>query len=656
MAQRANTFREKVIRVAASAAVCGLSASFIAGEIIASGSGPQIRWAPLSAVLPESFPVVEPAKEFALAMERFEIAPESTVVALATPASDIVTISQIMLAEAKLPPPVEDAAPAPEIRAEIQKVHEAAAKVAKATVIDKVSVKAAAPEDAAVVEQKVEVRDEIAGRLILGSGEMEPGHFEIGLFEQVDAKGAPVGFPLVQQILKKGQQEFSIKRPRLDKPAYLFAQFFPDDVNGKEEFFGFSGNPINPDAQVAKSHDLYISGGKKTVAKVPGVVVRGKVTAMFAKGGEAKMSDAVVRLRGTNHSATTNSSGEFELKIPGYKGTALLEVIKSGFFPSIVELAGDQREIERPIEIVSRDAIDQMATSLGIRQQRTKGIFLLSGPAQSTYQMSLKAEGPYYYSADAHPMAGLKQTSSDGRAIYFNVEPGVGTVEATVRGDVLAPAAMSVVEGGGLTAQRVVAVDGKVKGRVYNPVAGAGGMKAMAGLRVRVEGSTEWAVTDSTGAFELPQIRWLKDSTVMIEVSSDKIYHHRYLVRLGQTKQSDLSLFVFPQDYISRLANSVEIPLDAYNGMILGGVGKGSALRMDGLADHSEVNNSRDFYFDEKGMLRGGAARTNPAFGTFVVFNVPRGRTLLQGLDASGAMKYSAVTYASPSVVTVVLE
>ncbi|NUM89121.1 MAG: hypothetical protein HUU37_07955 [Bdellovibrionales bacterium] len=628
-----------MIRVTASAAICGLSMSFLAGEIVAAGGG-SVRWAPLSSVLPLEFPAARPARELIATLERWDSVDGADDIE--APSQDIVTIEDIRLAEARLPPPV------PEERAEVQKelerVHVAAAKVA---VVDTVSQRAAAPEE----REQAEIR----GKILL-EGEFGPGHFEVGLFGQIDAKGSPAGFPLAQQILKKDKTEFSLKAPREADEVFLFAQFYPDDTSAKEESFGYASNPIKSKPPGAASYDVVAAPARKaaTPARTAGtVVIRGRVAALFAKINEGRVQDAVVRLRGTSYATTTNRGGEFELKIPAFKGTALIEVIKSGFYPAIMELSGEARELERPIEIASREAIDQMAVGLGIRQRRASGIFLIQGPPSLTYQLSLKADGPFYLAPEGHPASGAKQATSDGRAIFFNVEPGVGHFEASGKGDAVAPATISVVDGGGLVVKRLNAADGRIRGRVFNPVAGPEGMKPMAGVRVRVEGATDWAITDSTGAFEVPQTRFFQGETVTIEVSSEKIYHHRFSVKPGRP---DLTLFVFPRDYLSRLAASVDVSLDPYSGMVLGGVGKGAALRMDGLADHSEVNNAKDFYFDEKGMLRGGAARTDPAFGTFVIFNVPAGRTLLHGVDSAGAVRHSSLVNASASVVSVVIE
>jgi hypothetical protein len=68
------------------------------------------------------------------------------------------------------------------------------------------------------------------------------------------------------------------------------------------------------------------------------------------------------------------------------------------------------------------------------------------------------------------------------------------------------------------------------------------------------------------------------------------------------------------------------------------------------------ANSAKDFYFDAKGKLRGSHTMTDPKFGTYVIFNVPKGRTLLQGNDSNGALRYSEAIVSTPASISIIMD
>jgi len=57
-----------------------------------------------------------------------------------------------------------------------------------------------------------------------------------------------------------------------------------------------------------------------------------------------------------------------------------------------------------------------------------------------------------------------------------------------------------------------------------------------------------------------------------------------------------------------------------------------------------------------EGRLRGSHEMTDPRFGTYLIFNVPKGRTILQGNDSAGVMRYSQALYSNPSSINIDME
>ena len=142
-----------------------------------------------------------------------------------------------------------------------------------------------------------------------------------------------------------------------------------------------------------------------------------------------------------------------------------------------------------------------------------------------------------------------------------------------------------------------------------------------------------------------------------IEVSIKGFHSHRFVVRYKQFEQKQfINLYAFPANYLSQLARSLDVELDPMTGVIVGKVLGESPVRLDALADHSALNNARDFYFDKKGRLLGANNMTDPKFGTYVIFNVPKGRSLLQGSDANGVLRYQSSVRMSESSITVLAE
>jgi hypothetical protein len=340
-------------------------------------------------------------------------------------------------------------------------------------------------------------------------------------------------------------------------------------------------------------------------------------------------------------------------------GTVYLEFLKAGYHPSLVAVATDGKSQAINVEIGSRDAIESIARRLGIRQSSNRGVFLgkaaVSGEAVRglSVQMSTKAEGPFYFGDNGAPSAQHKATTGDGRFIFFNVEPGTGFVESALNGEPIAPFVLSTVEGGELVTKVLTPTSGSIRGRLFNPVADRGGLQPVTGARVRIEGSADWANTDSYGAFSLGPARWMSGERLALEFSAEKFSNHRYLLSPGQKKE--LNLYAFPAAYLAKLGRSMDVEVDPYSGIVIGKV-SGPSVRIDAMADHSTVNAARDFYFDASGKLRGSHAMTDPAFGTYVIFNVPKGRTLLQGNDGKGVLRYSDSVISSPASISVIME
>jgi len=504
---------------------------------------------------------------------------------------------------------------------------------------------------------------------IIAPATLPKGHFEVGLFSKIDQDGVPIGFPVVQQMLPAGVYNFELKVPNTLEKGFLYGEFVATKTGERT----WIAPPLNPwlrtDRNVAELTYRPEDTGSGASATVGSGIkaseafkVSGSVGTLFTKpGSPIPQEEVLVKVRGRKESTRTTKDGTFQLDLPKIKGTIFLEFLKPGYHPSVVAVNTDGDSFQVKVELASREAVEQVARMLGIRQVTSKGVFI--GRAQGadgaglrglSLQSSVKAEGPFYFNEDGFPVADRKGTSSDGRFLFLNLEPGAGYMESALNGEPIAPFQFSTVEGGELISKHLSPVGGSIKGRVFNPVAGGAKVTALSGARVRIEGAPDYAVSDSYGAFTIGPVRWMKGERIFLELSAEKYNNHRYSVSPDKQK-TGLNMYAFPAIYISRLAHSMDVDLDPYAGLVMGKV-LGNAVRIDALADHSPVNAAKDFYFDARGQLRGSHTMTDPEYGTYVIFNVPKGRTLLQGNDSSGALRYSEAVVSTPSSVSVIME
>lgn len=514
-------------------------------------------------------------------------------------------------------------------------------------------------------------KDWIVQGRVLANSRIEKGHFEIGAFAKIDQDGMPVGYPAAQKILPNGVTEFSLKIPKKLDRAYLFGEFVSNksgkrtlltsnqsvwnkNQNGSLEFrFGATDtvSSIAAAATGATSSSGFETGKMK---------ISGTVSTLFVKSGAIPQEDVVVKVRGRKEATRTDSAGNFQLEVPAVNGTIYLEFLKAGYHPSLYSIRSRAAASGIKVQIASRDAVEQLARRLGHRQLTAKGVYFgkvtKSGVAVkgATVQMSLKAEGPYYFNDDGVIDRQLKSSSGDGRFIFFNVDPGTGVVEVGDSGEMVAPFSLSVVEGGELSFKELSIVAGSIKGRIFNPVDGRGKLLPISGARMKIEGSSEWTNSDSYGAFHLGPLKMIKGEPISLEYSSEKYNNHRYLVYPNEDPLG-LNLFAFPANYLGRLAQSMDIDLDSTSGIVMGKVSNLS-VRIDALADHSPVNSAKDFYFDSKGKLRGSHTSTDSRYGTYIIFNVPKGRALLQGIDSTGSLRYSESVVTSGATISVIMD
>jgi|GEM_PF-5456768 len=719
------TFRQKLIRIACSAAVCGLSFSFVIGEVVDREAKLLRSWA----VDPALFPIQYlPTRPVLAAIERIDspawreqlvainslpslpaalpIKAEDTLkIAIAAPARKVAPLYN-MIAEAEkgspslVPAPAERELKNTEVEVILASIHSATAKLSAPPTPVLMSADAG-PEVSKSQDLKI-VRAPTApharrkipteqlsqpspppqmaiaaggtwalnGRILSSTAQSnENGHYEVGLFSKIDPEGKPVGYPLPQQILPEGQTTFRLDVPARVEKGYLFAEFVAAKT-GRRSLIMPGVNPWvrSNKGQVAELYfrpeDTISSiAAAASVREAPKETwkVQGSVSTMFAAGGtRLAQSDVVIKVRGRKEATRTDPNGNFSLELPRLKGTLFLEVLKAGFHPSIVSVTADEsRRVQ--IEIASRHAIDQISQRLGASQGSTKGIFVgrfLSadgvGMRGLTASLSLKADGPFYFDDEGVATREAKASSGNGRFLFLNVDSGTGYLESFLNTEPIAPLQVSMVDGGELIQKNLVPTSGSLRGRIFNPVSGPGKMTPVAGARVRIDGASEWVTSDSFGAFSVGPLKWFKGERINLEVSAEKFSNHRYLVNADQAGSS-LNLFAFPAVYVSRLARSMDVDLDPYTGLIIGKV-SGSGVRMDALADHSTVNNAKDFYFDPRGRLRGSHEMTDPKFGTYVIFNVPKGRTILQGNDGTGSLRYSDSLFANPATINIQME
>lgn len=715
MSEKQTDFRRKGIRLAASAAICGLSISFILGEALDSKSYLFNESVVDYALRPRDFPVLTPVlalKDFAektnwqesyIAQMQVmtpaeplkvpaEVAPAAPQ-ALSPVVENKVSTTAATNNNVRAEEPIKTVAAAPastpavdagedidteKINGLLLSVHEAAAKISDSPAVlteskaEKKVVISAEGKDRVVLRAAAPVMNgKIRGRVI-STKFLGAGHFEVGIYDKINASGLPIGYPLTQQILPEGVFDYQLTPPSGAESAYVFAHFLSHD--GKREFwFAPPVNPVNFNDSSGALASLDINMMKNSQPQAASVasfaeaksVISGKVATQFAKSPISQQG-VIVKLRGAKASTTTNEKGEFRLELPSLDGgSALIEFLKPGYMPMIEKLNARAASEPMNVEIASKDIIDHFANSLGLRQQSAKSVLvvkILNEKGQpisgATAHLSLKAEGPYYFNHEGVPVSGaeLKATSSDGRLIYFNVDSGVGFLEQTVGGETVAPVIIGTVDGGGLVSKNFIVGEGRLQGRVFNPVTKGAGLEALRNAKLRVEGSSEWTSTDSFGAFDLGSLKFVLNEELALELSAEKFYNHRFIISGdGLKRKKSQNLYAFPAAYVNKLANSVDVQLDPYAGLVMGGVGKGKSVRIDALAEHSLVNDAKDFYFDNKGVLRGSYAQTDRNFGTFIVFNVPRGREILMGRDSTGQQRYSNVVYTTASTISVVL-
>lgn len=732
------TFRQKLIRIGCSAAICGLSFSFIIGETVDREAKQLRSWSTDPTLLPQAFLPLRPMTVAAAAIEspgwREQLVAINSLPVRASPSTLRPQAEDVEVAVIDKAPPspynnkksetveahtaispneqVKSVSAAPERAAEPLRAPEPELRLSEVEVVlasihtatarlSRQGLKTVPTESAPEVsksnkpkghtpEAVVTVRPQppaallaaskrqnaeavtgapwiLAGRILSSTAmDSEPGHYEVGLYSKIDPDNHPVGYPLPQQILPAGQSSFRLEVPHRIERGYLFAEFVSAKT-GKRTYIlpavnpWTRGNHLNAEL-IFRAEDKISTVAAAAISKEAPKEqwkIRGTVTTMFAGQGRIAQGDVVVKVRGRKEAARTDRNGMFSLELPRIKGTTFLEVLKAGYHPAIVTLSAEDSQ-PLDIEIASRHAVEQISQRLGASQSSLKGIFIGravgaegAGLRGMTAQLSLKADGPFYFDDDGVATRDLRSTSGNGRFLFLNVEAGTGYLETSINGDTIAPLQVSTVEGGEMIQKWLTPVAGSLRGRIFNPVAESGKMSPIGGARVRIDGASEWVNTDSFGAFSIGPMKWLKGERVSLEVTAEKFNNHRYQV--SPDSGAGLNLFAFPAQYLGRLARSMDLDLDPYAGVIVGKV-SGPPVRMDALADHSVVNSARDFYFDSKGRLKGSHEMTDPRYGTYIIFNVPKGRTLLHGNDSTGQLRYSEGIVSSAASINVLMD
>ncbi len=648
------TFRQKLIRISSSAAICGLSCSFVLAETVDSQARALRSWVVDPALIPEHYLPLHPLEVALQQSESNSWRDNLIAINSQQPVANQEPVATIVKAPIVTPTPTQATS------------HPDQVKTFSGAAVKRPVQKSLAADIGK--DKATRLPWLLQGRILNAKSiHTEAGHFEIGLFAKIDPDGNPVGFPFPQQILPMGQFNFRLEIPARVERGYLFGEFVA--ARGGRRTLMIP--PVNPWERSNNQLAELIFRPEDTIPSVASSAarealperwkVRGVVTTMFAPGQAIlTQEDVIVKVRGRKEATRTDHHGNFVLELPRMKGTLFLEVLKAGYHPSVVSVVPDETHPIQ-IEIASRHAIEQISQRLGASQSLTRGIFLGRAidaegiPLRSvTAQLSLKADGPFYFDEEGGISRNAKATSATGRFIFLNVDAGAGYLETTINGEAIAPIQVSVVDGGELIQRTLTPTSGTVRGRIFNPVAAGGKMLPIGGARVRVDGASEWETSDSYGAFSIGPMKWMKGEPISLEVTAEKLSNHHYLVNSDQSA-APLSLFVFPAAYIARLAQSMDVDVDPYSGVVIGKV-SGPSVRIDALADHSLVNNARDFYFDSKGRLRGSHEMTDPRFGTYIIFNVPKGRALLQGNDSAGVLRYSDSVFASPSSINVQME
>ncbi len=504
----------------------------------------------------------------------------------------------------------------------------------------------------------------------LGSeAEMFLGHFEVGLYQSIDILGRPVGAPISKVMVTPPELTFAL--PVLDGArGYLFARY--EGRNKRKEtteWSGYAREQIFYDENmpfvvipIEKTSPFGIAATRKEYN-----VIRGKVRATFVEnGGLLPVTGAKIRLRGTEEETYSHGDGSFSLNVPKTKGRVLLEILKPGYLPRIKEFVVGGKE--EAVELVSRNALASLAETLRLSVSETKSALILESKSVDgqglpgiRFDLSLNAQGPFYFSADGTPDKSLTATTFDGRAIYFDVEPGVGFVKSSVLGKEVAAFVVSNIDENELLYEEVSIRKGKVSGRLFDPINKKDSAPSPIPLaQVRIEGSSEWTESDAFGAFELPNIFFVENKEILIEVNAKGYYKHRYTLKIPRKNDKNekilnQNLYAFSLQYINDLATAVGINLNPNRGLLMGKVNNKEKIRIDALSESTNYNESKDYYFNKSQLIQGAHSYTEPKHGTYAIFDMPPGRVLLQGVNSAGKLRYSEIGYFSPSTVNVIL-
>lgn len=518
--------------------------------------------------------------------------------------------------------------------------------------------------------------------MLIGQWPGVEGHFEVGFYQAINNMGEPVGAPLRTAILPAGKQSFQLRLSNQNK-GFLFARFYPKDANDNIKLWHPFGAKIDMEHyDEASMLSLAIRWDRENASPAQIATqlantsrttnLEGQLRAMFSDPQSPLwIHGAKIRIRGTSIETTTDENGKFKLSLSASGGRALFEILAPGYLPRVVnvDIGNEPKQTVPTIELASKSAVKHLARSLGLQQSDALSVLIIDTASTTgvrlpgiSAQLSLKAEGPFYFNEKGFPARDLLSTTRNGKIIYFNVEPGIGFLETFILGQPVSPTVVSVIEGSELVHQDIHLAPEEItiKGKIFDPIESDNGNPLpVSGARVRIAGSTDWSDTDSFGNFELPMLRYADGGEVLLEVSARGYYNHRFSLRITQNKVNALrsmELFIFPRSYISELAKSVDLNINPNKGMLIGKISLNEKVRIDTLSEHSSVNIARDYYFDENNILKGSYAFTQPRNGLFSIFNISPGRTILHGYNPSGNLRYAGVSYFSPSTINVIVE
>ena len=413
------------------------------------------------------------------------------------------------------------------------------------------------------------------------------GHFEVGLYESINPYNEPIGPPLAQSILKQGETVFNLNIP-INTKGYLFA-FYSGDEYSKKWFYHpgelrFKKGVRQAKIQILAQEDY----PKTTMNKQEFSFLQGRVYEIFSQEGRKTLKDVLVRLRGTNLTTQTDEEGHFKLKLPQANGQFLIEFLKYGYSPRVEEvyIRKGPNLLPAPVELIHIENIDRMAEMVGLTQSPEKSILIVKARGENkemglpgiSMQLSLSADGPYYFSQYGEIDNRIENTSFDGKAIFFNVKKGVGFLETFE-----------------LIYKSFSFCEQKLHGKVLNPIqlTEEGEASPIIGARVRISGSSQWIDSDLFGYFELPNSLYACDSKIMLEFSTNGYYRHRYQLKIPSNRRKKvkpINLYAFPINYINNMANSVNVKLNPNTGIIIGQTGLEKRLRMDTLLDHTRLS------------------------------------------------------------------